>query len=425
MKYVVILGGGESGVGAALLAKNKDFKVFVSDFGEISPKYKQELLDNTIDFEESNHDFDRMASADLVVKSPGIPESAAVIRFLRGRDVPIISEIDFASRFFAGKIIAITGSNGKTTTTNLIFHMLNNNNMNVGVGGNIGASFARQIIQKNFEWMVLEVSSFQLDDIQDFRPEIAILLNITADHLDRYDYDIDKYAAAKCNIYRKQVADDYLIYNADDAMIIKHLEASKPFLAHRIAKSSKEDVRILKSNLRGRHNAFNISCAVEAAEICKVPMSVIEKTLETFAPIAHRLETVAHINGALYVNDSKATNVDAVQYAIDGVKGPIVWIAGGVDKGNDYTPILEMARGKIKALICLGKNNEKLKHTFNKIVPCVKETQSVKEAVQWSAEIASRDETVLLSPACASFDLFQNYEDRGQQFKEAVWTLIK
>lgn len=427
---IVILGAGESGVGAALLAKKNKYQVFVSEFGIIKDSYRQELIDNKINFEESGHDFERLSLADVVIKSPGIPERADVIMKLRAMKKRIISEIEFAAAYCSGKILAITGSNGKTTTTSLLYHMLFTAGMDVQVAGNIGQSMARQLANRDSQYWVLELSSFQLDDIDTFRPDVAILLNITPDHLDRYSYDIHKYASSKLQICKNQSIQDVLIYNSRDERILagmrdlniqSQMVSMDPETLKNKVSSTDEKV-IFEMNLIGKHNVFNAACAVEAARIVGLDEPTIAKALLSFQPIEHRLESVARINGVLYINDSKATNVDSVFYALDAMESRVIWIAGGTDKGNDYESIRYLVENKVKALICLGIDNEKLIRAFVESLS-IDETRSVTDAVNMAASWAQPGDVVLLSPACASFDLFKNYEDRGRQFKEAVWKL--
>jgi UDP-N-acetylmuramoylalanine--D-glutamate ligase len=450
-KNIVILGAAESGVGAALLAQAKGFGVFVSDRGAIQSQYKDKLTQAGIEFEENQHTLARILQATEVVKSPGIPEKAPVIKALREQKTPIVSEIEFASRYTQARYIAITGTNGKTTTTLLTYHLLKEAGYNVGLAGNIGYSLAEQVIENKFDYYVLELSSFQLDDIAFFQPWIALLLNITPDHLDRYDYSMANYAEAKLRLVRNQDSDCYFIYNADDENIQRHFKAALrpmrqlPFSLHhrpdyQLGGYYKEEHKICfdllpgyysttelistaKSPLIGEHNRQNVLAAVLAARVAGVERAVIERALGTFHNADHRLQQVAEISGVQYINDSKATNVEAAWYALDGIKRPIVWIAGGTDKGNDYATIQPLAGQKVKALICLGVDNAKLCAAFADHVPHLEETQSMADAVRRAAALASPGDVVLLSPCCASFDLFKNYEDRGQQFAAAVQAL--
>ena len=448
---IIILGAAESGVGAALLAQAKGHTVFVSDRGEIKPEYKEKLIKAGIEFEESQHSLDRILQAEQVVKSPGIPEKAAVIQALRERKIPIISEIEFASRYTKARFIAITGTNGKTTTTLLTYHLLKEAGLRVGLAGNIGYSLAELVIEDKFEYYVLEVSSFQLDDVQYFKPWISVLLNITPDHLDRYNYSLADYAQAKLRLVIRQDSDDTFIYNADDENIQRYFKAAlrpvhqMPFSLHHRTDfqlagyyeaesmlcvdllpgyySPTEQISTARSPLIGEHNRQNVLAAVLAARVAGVNCSQIETALATFHNADHRLQLVAKVSDVEYINDSKATNVEAAWYALDGIKQPIVWIAGGTDKGNDYAPLLDLARQKVKALVCLGVDNAKLRADFAGVVPHLEETRSMTEAVRRAAALATPGDVVLLSPCCASFDLFKNYEDRGQQFVSAVQAL--
>ena len=447
---IVVLGAAESGVGAALLAQAKGHAVFVSDRGPIQPAYQEKLVRAGIEFEQNEHSLPRILQADEVIKSPGIPEKAAVIKALREKQIPIVSEIEFASRYTTARFIAITGTNGKTTTTLLTYHLLQAAGLNVGLAGNIGYSLAEQVIENKHDYYVLELSSFQLDDIRDFHPWIALLLNISPDHLDRYDYSLEKYAEAKLRIAQNQVGDDYLIYNADDENTGRFLKTAfmsaftLPFSLHHrpdyhlagyyeddctlrihlpIEDRHPDRVSISNSPLIGQHNHQNLAAAILAARVAGASPAQIEAALGTFQNADHRLQLVREINGTQFINDSKATNVEAAWYALDGIKKPIVWIAGGTDKGNDYTSLVPLARQKVKALVCLGVDNAKLRTAFADAVPHLEETQSMAEAVQRAAALAAPGTVVLLSPCCASFDLFKNYEDRGQQFAAAVMGL--
>ena len=447
---IVILGAAESGVGAALLAQAKGHTVFVSDRGTIQPDYKEKLTNAGIEFEENTHSLDRILQATEVVKSPGIPEKAAVVQALREKKIPIRSEIEFASRHTKARFVAITGTNGKTTTTLLTYHLLKEAGLSVGLAGNIGYSLAEQVIEDKFQYYVLELSSFQLDDIQDFHPWIALLLNITPDHLDRYDYSLEKYAQAKLRIAENLATDDYLIYNADDENTGRFLTTAfmtaftLPFSLHHrpdyhlaayyedestlrvhlpVEDRHPDRVRVDNSPLIGQHNHQNMAAAILAARVAGASPAQIEAALGTFKNADHRLQLVRELQGVQFVNDSKATNVEAAWYALDGVKRPIVWIAGGTDKGNDYAPLQPLAQQKVKALVCLGVDNAKLRAAFADYVPHLEETQSMADAVRRAAALAAPGEVVLLSPCCASFDLFKNYEDRGWQFAAAVQAL--
>jgi UDP-N-acetylmuramoylalanine--D-glutamate ligase len=448
---IVILGAAESGVGAALLAHAKGHAVFVSDRGAIQPDYKEKLTQAGIEFEENQHTLERVLQANEVIKSPGIPEKAPVIKAIREKNIPVVSEIEFASRYTQARFIAITGTNGKTTTTLLTYHLLKEAGYNVGLAGNIGYSLAEQVIENKFDYYVLELSSFQLDDTEYFQPWIAVLLNITPDHLDRYNYSLDAYAQAKLRLVRNQDSSGYFIYNADDEVIERHFMAALrpmqqlPFSLHHRPDfqlggyyeeetrlrvdllpgyySETERISTAKSPLIGEHNRQNVLAAVLAARVAGVGAKQIEQTLGTFHNADHRLQLVREVNEVEYINDSKATNVEAAWYALDGIKSPIVWIAGGTDKGNDYAPLQPLAQQKVKALVCLGVDNAKLRAAFADHVPHLEETQSMADAVQRAAALAAPGDVVLLSPCCASFDLFKNYEDRGRQFMEQVKAL--
>ena len=438
---LVVLGAGESGVGTAILGKQKGFNVFVSDKGEIAKKYKEVLLHNEIPFEEGKHSENIIFEADVVMKSPGIPDNVAIIQELNDRSIPVISEIEFASKYTKGIIVGITGSNGKTTTTLLVNHILKKAHINVGMGGNIGASFAQQVAANNFDIHVLELSSFQLDGIVNFAPHIAIITNITPDHLDRYDYKFENYINSKFRITENQKETDFLIYDADDPVIVNWLKNNKtkatllPFsLENELEqgvffkdnniqiKYKTEDIimGITTLALKGKHNTKNAMAAAMTATLLKVRKDTIRESLEDFEGAEHRLESVLKINGVQYINDSKATNVNATFYALDSMKSPTVWIVGGVDKGNDYLDLMPLVREKVKAIICLGLDNQKIVQTFNNVVDLIVETAGAEEAVKVAYKIAKKGDAVLLSPACASFDLFENYEDRGNQFKQAV-----
>lgn len=441
---LVVLGAGESGIGAALLGIKNKYDVFVSDFGTIANSYKEVLLNNAIPFEENGHTEHQLFSADIVVKSPGIPDKVPLIVKLNQRGIEVISEIEFASRFTKSNLIGITGSNGKTTTTMLTHHVLKQAYPDYEIAGNIGESFAGKIAAKSAEGYVLELSSFQLDGIQSFRPNIAIITNITADHLDRYEYKMERYIAAKFRITMNQKADDYLIYDADDAHISKWLNKNQtkaqlmPFSIQRAVEKGaflKDNKIIIKTNkdilemgiatlaLQGKHNVKNAMAAAMTAQLLNVRKQTIRESLEDFEGAEHRLESVLKINGVEYINDSKATNVNATFYALDSMSTPTVWIVGGVDKGNDYFELMSLVREKVKAIVCLGIDNQKILQTFGSVIDLIVETAGAEEAVKVAYKIAEKGDAVLLSPACASFDLFDSYEDRGQQFKDAVRTL--
>lgn len=441
MKKLVVLGAGESGVGTAILGKQQGYSVFVSDKGVISEKYKKVLLNNGISFEEEKHTEAVILEADVVMKSPGIPDSVPLVMELKEKGISVISEIEFASKFSNSVIVGITGSNGKTTTTMLVNHILKKANLNVGMGGNIGESFAQQVAESDFDTQILELSSFQLDGIENFAPHIAIITNITPDHLDRYDYKFENYIASKFRITENQTADDFLIYDADDDVIVSWLKNNQvkatmlPFSLRKeveqgayirdnniFVKYNTEE-KIMKTNtlaLKGNHNTKNAMAAAMAATLLKVRKDTIRESLEDFEGAPHRLEPVLKINGVQYINDSKATNVNATYYALDCMQTPTVWIVGGVDKGNDYLDLMPMVREKVKAIVCLGLDNQKIMQTFYNVVDLIVETAGAEEATKVAYKIAEKGDTVLLSPACASFDLFENYEDRGNKFKQAV-----
>ncbi len=446
MSRVVILGGAESGVGAAVLAKSKGFDVFLSDKGKIDPKYVETLVRWNIPYEEGQHTESLILNADEVVKSPGIPGTVPIVEKLRGQGTHIVSEIEFASRYDSAKKICITGSNGKTTTTSLIYHLMQSAGLNVGLGGNIGKSYAYQVATEHFDYYVLEISSFQLDDIYDFKPDIAIITNITPDHLDRYDHKLENYVAAKFNITRNLTKDDCFIFDSDDAITIGHLSnivlrcKMLPFSQkHEVEQGAflKEDKIVLRYDkeetnvylkelaLGGKHNIYNSMAAALAAKASGIDNEVIRSALSTFKSIEHRLENVLSIKDVLYINDSKATNVDSAWYALECQKRPVVWIVGGTDKGNDYSVLEELVREKVKYIVCLGVDNKKIHEAFEGIVGSenICDALSAKEAVSKAAKAATAGDVVLLSPCCASFDLFKNYEDRGEQFKAAVRSL--
>lgn len=445
-KNIVVLGGGESGVGAAVLAKTKGFDVFLSDSGIIRPEAKTLLDQYHIEYEDGSHTISRIMKADIVVKSPGIPDYLPMIEDLHAKKIPVVSEIEFAFPFTKAKHICITGSNGKTTTTSLIYYLLKNAGLNVGLGGNIGQSYAYQVATKNYDIYVLELSSFQLDGMYDFRADIAILLNITPDHLDRYHNSLQEYANAKFRITQNMNADDCFIFCQDDEITMENLnkivlKAKKlPFTQEEkpqgepvsdgayiqdgqmyVQYGEKEfSMFINELALQGKHNVYNSMAAALSAKVMNLSNPVIRESLASFQNIEHRLERVAKVRGVLYVNDSKATNVNSVWYALDSIHTPIVWIAGGKDKGNDYECLFDLVKDRVKALICMGVDNAKLYRDFEDKVPYICEVRSASDAVAKAYELSQPGDTVLLSPACASFDLFKNYEDRGQQFKEAV-----
>ena len=436
----VILGGGESGVGAALLAKKKGMEVFLSDMGSIRENYRQLLIQNDIDFEEGMHTYEKILNADWIVKSPGVPKKADIISEINQKGIRLSSEIEFASEFTDSKIIAVTGSNGKTTTTSLIYHILKNDGLKVGLGGNIGKSFAKQVAEENHDYYVLEVSSFQLDDIQNFRPYISLLLNLSKDHLDQYNYDYEEYALAKFRITENQENDNFFIYNKDDEMsrnLLEKLEIKAKMLPFSTSETLAEgayadedrifiqlheefSMKIEELALMGKHNVANSMAASIAGKLLNISNESIRNSLITFQAVEHRLELVSEINGVQYINDSKATNVNATYYALESMKKPTVWIVGGVDKGNDYTEIEELVKRKVKAIVCLGLDNQKIIDFFKDKKQAIYDTSSMEEAVAVCRNIAEKGDTVLLSPCCASFDLFENYEDRGKKFKEEV-----
>lgn len=441
MKKLVILGGGESGVGTALLGKKKEYDVFVSDKGEIKKKYKEVLLHNEIEWEEKQHSLAEILNADVVVKSPGIPDKVDVVQQLISANVPVISEIEFASQFTNANIIGITGSNGKTTTTMLTHHILKEGGLSVGMAGNIGDSFAKQVAETDVKNYVLELSSFQLDGIVDFKPHIAIITNITPDHLDRYDYKFENYITSKFRIAMNQSKDDYLIYDADDEVIKTYMEdhpVQSTLLPFSLTKKLEQGAYLEEKNinikidnshiimptanlaLEGKHNIKNAMAASTVAQLLKIRKHTIRESLENFQGAEHRLEQVLRINKVQYINDSKATNVNATYYALESMEAPTVWIVGGQDKGNNYKELYPFVNEKVKAIICLGVDNKKLFENFGNMVDIIVETQFMSEAVKIAYKIAEGGDNVLLSPACASFDLFENYEDRGRQFKEAV-----
>ncbi|WP_034062311.1 UDP-N-acetylmuramoyl-L-alanine--D-glutamate ligase [Lacinutrix jangbogonensis] len=443
MKQLVILGGGESGVGTALLGQAKGYDVFVSDKGIIQEKYKEVLIYNEIEWEELQHTTSRILNADVVMKSPGIPDKVDLIEKLIGKNIPVISEIEFAAKYTNATLVGITGSNGKTTTASLTHHILKQE-LNVGLAGNIGDSFAKQVLEDDFKNYVLEISSFQLDGIVDFKPNIAVLTNITPDHLDRYDYKFENYIDSKFRIALNQTKDDYLIYDADDQVITNWLKENTiqstllPFSLIKTIENGayldNENIKITIDNnqiimptknlaLEGKHNIKNAMAASTVAHLLKIRKQTIRESLENFHGVEHRLEQVLKINKVQYVNDSKATNVNATYYALESMDAPTVWIVGGVDKGNDYTELFPFINEKVKAIICLGIDNEKLMENFGNMVDIIIETQFMSEAVKIAYKVAEAGDNVLLSPACASFDLFENYEDRGRQFKNAVRNL--
>lgn len=443
-KYIVVLGAGESGVGAAILAQKLGARVFVSDFGSVKDSFRAELSEYGLEFEEGQHSFETILEADLVIKSPGIPEKAAIMKAIREKGIKVVSEIEFASWFTDAKKVCITGSNGKTTTTMMIHHMLKKAGMNVGLAGNVGYSFAKQVALENKEIFVLELSSFQLDDMEDFKAEIAILTNITPDHLDRYDYIMQNYVNSKFRILQNQTENDFFIYNADDSTIAEEI-AKRLIPARKVPFSltmefaeggyaGNEQLIINFNNnqfamsihelaLKGKHNTQNSLASGITGRILDIRKEIVRESLSDFVNVEHRLEFVAKVHGIEFINDSKATNVNSTWFALESMEHPTVWIVGGVDKGNDYSELTGLVKEKVKAIICLGKENDKIKEAFTGLVETIVEANSAVEAVAYGYRLAKKDETVLLSPACASFDLFENYEDRGNQFKDAVRSL--
>jgi len=441
---LVILGGAESGVGAAILAKQKGFDVFLSDKSLLKEKYKTELIENGIDFEEGTHTESKIIGASEVIKSPGIPDKAPLVKLLIEKNIPIISEIEFAARYTTAKLIGITGTNGKTTTTSLIYHMLKKANLNVGLGGNIGMSFARQVALESHDIYVLELSSFQLDGMFKTQINIAILCNITPDHLDRYDYKIENYISSKFRIAQNQTADDYFIYCLDDEITKQAMQSVKfnakllPFTLNdevvegAFLKEKLINININKTQftmyidelaLQGRHNAYNSMAAGIVGKVLELRNELVRESMQDFEGIEHRLEFVAKVNGITFINDSKATNINSTWFALESMEHPTVWIVGGQDKGNDYESIKDLVKEKVKAIVCLGLENQKIIDAYKDIIPNIAEAKTAQDAVKAAYRFAKKDETVLLSPACASFDLFENYEDRGRQFKYAVRSL--
>lgn len=443
-KNIVILGAGESGVGTAILAIKQGWNVFVSDFGSIKEKFKSALNDLNVEWEEGTHTMERILNADLVVKSPGIPNTAQSIVAIKSKGIRVVSEIEFAGYYTKAKTICITGSNGKTTTTLMTHHILKKAGINVGLAGNIGESFAKQVARENYDWYVLELSSFQLDDMYEFKANIAVLLNITPDHLDRYEYKMENYADSKFRVIQNQTAEDWFIYNFDDELIRDGVKNRKiksqlaPFsLVKELAQGGYVDnkqqltinikeqftMSIHDLALKGKHNTQNSLASGIASRILEIRKEVVRESLSDFVNVEHRLEFVAKVHGIEFINDSKATNVNSTWFALESMEHPTVWIVGGVDKGNDYTELLPLVRNKVKAIICLGKENSKIIEAFQNEVETIVEASSALEAVAYGYRLAKKDDTVLLSPACASFDLFENYEHRGNEFKNAVRAL--
>ena len=441
---MVILGAGESGVGSAILAQQLGMEVFVSDFGKISDKYKAELQERGIAFEEGMHTDAKILDATEVVKSPGIPDKAPIVKALRAANIPVISEIEFAGRHTQAKMICITGTNGKTTTTMLTHHLFTKAGFNVGLGGNIGKSFARQVAETERDYYVLELSSFQLDGCNHFKADIGILTNITPDHLDRYEYKLENYIASKFRILQNQTAADAFIYCADDALTMEALQKMQPSMQlYPFSIKKKEgmsawleddqlfiathntpfNMSINELALQGKHNIYNSMAAGIAGRVFDIRKEVVRESFSDFENIEHRLEVVTSVHGIEFINDSKATNVNSTWYALESMEKPTIWIAGGVDKGNDYSELLDLVKKNVKAIVCMGVDNKKIIEAFREVVPVIVETGSAEEAVQTAYRLGKNGDTVLLSPACASFDLFENYEDRGRKFKAAVRNL--
>lgn len=436
------MGAGESGTGTAILGKAKGWNVFVSDSGSIQPKYKQELDEHQIRWEEGKHSETEILSADEIVKSPGIPDKAPIVKAAVAKGIPVISEIEFAGRYSNAKMICISGTNGKTTTTLLTYHILKNAGLNVGLGGNIGHSFARLVAEEQFDIYVLEISSFQLDGNREFRPYISVLTNITPDHLDRYDYELSKYAASKFKLAQNQTAEDYFIYCCDDPITMEYMSLKKTqgqgipisiktenqpgafagngFIQIQLKNKNKIDIPMEDLTLSGIHNTYNSMAAAVVASLLDVRKETIRESLSNFQNAEHRLEFVRKVNGIDFINDSKATNVNSAWYALESMDKPVIWIAGGVDKGNNYKELKPLVKEKVKYIVCLGLDNIKIHQAFQNDVDMIVNTLSAKEAVHVAYRLAQAGESVLLSPACASFDLFDDYQDRGRQFKEAV-----
>ncbi|MDX9769153.1 MAG: UDP-N-acetylmuramoyl-L-alanine--D-glutamate ligase [Tenuifilaceae bacterium] len=443
-KRIVVLGGGESGVGAAVLAVKQGFEVFLSDSGKIKPRYKELLNKYKVPWEEENHTTEIILNAKEVIKSPGIPERVPIVQEIAKKGIPIISEIEFAGRYTNAKKICITGSNGKTTTTTLIYHMLKMAGLNVGLAGNVGQSFALQVAEQDYDYYVIELSSFQLDGMYSFKADIAILLNISPDHLDRYDYKMENYVKSKFRITQNLSEDECFIFCSDNDVTTEHLKEivvkaeMLPFsqektedqtaylidqLMHINYQNSDFDVSIDELSLKGRHNVYNSMAAGITGHVLNIRKDIIRESLRSFEGVEHRLEPVFKVRGVQYINDSKATNVNSAWYALECMKSPVVWIAGGQDKGNDYSELFALVKEKVKAIVCLGADNTKLHQTFGEMVPVMVNANSASEAVLQAYKLSVPGDVVLLSPACASFDLFENYEDRGRQFKEAVKNL--
>ncbi len=444
MKRLVILGGGESGVGTAILGKKKGYDVFVSDYGKIKESYKEVLTNNGIKWEDETHSENEILNADIVMKSPGISDKSKIVIKIKEKNIAIVSEIEFAAPFTNAKTIGITGSNGKTTTTMLVYHLLKSAGINVGLARNIGKSFAWQVANDKYDFYVLELSSFQLDGIINYKPDIAILTNISPDHLDRYDYKYENYIASKFRITMNQTENDFFIFDADDEAItewFKHNKTKAQLIPFSLTKTfengaflinDKMEVKINEEEfimeteyiaLEGKHNMKNAMAATSVAKLMRIRKDTIRESLSNFQGVEHRLEKVLKIQNVQYINDSKATNVNATFFALDSMNTPTIWIVGGVDKGNDYSELMSLVNEKVKAVICLGVDNKKIIDSFGNIVDVMIEVESMGNAVKMAQRLSEKGDTVLLSPACASFDLFENYEDRGRQFKQAVQNL--
>jgi len=440
-KRAVILGAAESGVGAAILARRQGYDVFVSDFGMIKEKYKTELIHREFDFEEGRHSEEKIVNADVVIKSPGIPDKAPIIVKLKEKGIPVISEIEFAGRYTSAKKVCITGSNGKTTTTLLIYHIFQKAGLNVGLAGNVGQSMAWQVAENDFDYYVIELSSFQLDGMIDFKADIAIMLNITPDHLDRYDYKMQNYVDSKFRIAQNQTADDVFIYCTDDPVVREEMSKRKlaakciPFglgippaegagiTENKMIINWEQNIftmSILDIALQGNHNTYNSMAAGISGMVVNIRSEKIRESLADFKGVEHRLERFLKVHGIEFINDSKATNINSTWYALESMTQKTVWIVGGIDKGNDYSQLVDLVKAKVKAIVCLGTDNSKILQAFKHLGIDMVETQSMEDAVRSSYYLAKKGETVLLSPACASFDLFENYEDRGHQFKQSV-----
>ncbi len=438
------MGGGESGTGAAVLAKSKGYDVFVSDAGRIIDKYKNVLINNNIGWEESKHNRHIVLNASEIIKSPGIPDNVEILRAAKDLKIPVISEIEFAGRFTRAKKICITGSNGKTTTAKMIYHIMKKAGRDVCLAGNVGDSFALKLVDRDYEYFVLEISSFQLDNMCEFKADVAVLLNITPDHLDRYDNNFEKYCDSKFRIIQNQSPDDYFIYNADDQVITKKINAIKPKatclpFSHEVLldkgacvvnnkikfKTNSEEffMSLTDLSLRGRHNAYNSMASGISARLLDIRKVIIKESLSDFQNVEHRLETVSVVRGVEFINDSKATNINSTWFALESMNKPVVWIVGGIDKGNNYSELKWLVKQKVKAIVCLGKDNRRIIEAFKDEVSTIVETDNAHDAVKSAYYLGNPGDIVLLSPACASFDLFENFEDRGNQFKKAVYDL--